>query len=125
VLVARVHSGIPFKASSVLQRFYAAFLAAAFISGIGLPDADALLYYSRSPIAAEVSHYDQPGGCGSHAEHCVLAVAASLRQLATGVFRLPELGLEAPQSLIVPRADAPRPAERTNLQRSRAAPAAS
>ena len=110
---------------SVLLRFYAAFLAAAFISGIGMPNADALLYHSRNPIPAEVPHFDQPGGCGSHAEHCVLAVAASLRQLAGGVFQLPELGLEAPRNLTVPRADVPRPAERTNLQPSRAPPAAS
>ena len=108
-----------------LRRLYALLLAAAFMAGVGQTDADALLYHSGGPHPADVPHFDQPGGCGSHAEHCVLAFTASLRQLASGLVRLPDLTLAKPLSTSARPTDTLRPADRINLQPTRAPPTAS
>ena len=111
-------------AQAALRRVYALLLAIAFAGGVALPDADALLYHS-GPATAGIPHFDQPGGCGSHAEHCVLACAASLRLLASGLARLPESAAQAAPDLSAAPATAPRTTDRTNLQPSRAPPTAS
>ena len=65
----------------VPRRLGACLLLFAFVGGgLGLPDLDALLFHTGRPSPEQI-HLDQPGGCGAHAEHCVLAMAASLRQL--------------------------------------------
>ena len=109
---------------SLVRRLGALLLATAFIGGgFGLSDLDALLFHSgRSAAPAEVPHYDLPGGCGAHAEHCVLAVAASLRQLgATVTTGVPVSRADLPEHIATP-VPTPRSADRTNLQPSRAPP---
>jgi hypothetical protein len=111
---------------ALVGRIGALLLATAFIGGeFGLSDLDALLFHSgRHPVPAEVPHFDQPGGCGSHAEHCVLAVAASLRQLgATVTAGIPLTKIAAADHVPVPVV-APRSTDRSNLHLSRAPPLA-
>src|SRR5712691_9116321 len=76
---------LPAMRRALVRRIGALLLATTFIGGgFGLSDLDALLFHSgRNAVPPEVPHFDLPGGCGAHAEHCVLAVAASLRQLGT------------------------------------------
>src|SRR5437667_6130024 len=108
------------------RRFTAFLLLAAFVGGgFGLADLDALLYHSAGRGApAEVPHFDLPGGCGAHAEHCVLAVAASLRQLGATVTSGVALTRVATVDRIATPVASPRSADRTNLQPSRAPPLA-
>ncbi|MFL5495621.1 MAG: hypothetical protein ACJ8DC_14650 [Gemmatimonadales bacterium] len=111
---------------ALVGRVGAFLLATAFIGGeFGLSDLDALLFHSfRHPVPAEVPHFDQPGGCGSHAEHCVLAVAASLRQLgATVTAGIPQTRVSTADHVLIPVAT-PRSTDRTNLHPSRAPPIA-
>jgi hypothetical protein len=108
----------------LVRRLGGLFLATAFIAGgFGLPDLDALLFHSgRDASPVEVPHYDLPGGCGAHAEHCVLAVAASLRQLgAMGTSRVAATRAVTTTRVAVP-AVAPRSSERRHLHPSRAPP---
>ena len=67
------------------RRLTALFLAFAFAGGVfGLPALDALIYHSgHQSLVAEGPHFDEPGGCGSHAEHCALALSGALGQLAS------------------------------------------
>jgi hypothetical protein len=111
---------------ALFGRLGALLLVTAFIGGeFGLSDLDALLFHSgRHPAPAEVPHFDLPGGCGAHAEHCVLAVAASLRQLGTtATTRFVVTRAAATDHIATPVAT-PRSADRTNLQPSRAPPIA-
>ncbi len=105
------------------RRFAAFLLLAAFVGGgFGLADLDALLYHSGRSAPAEVPHFDLPGGCGAHAEHCVLAVAASLRQLGARLVTAVRLTQAASiRPLVVPVA-APRSTNRSFLHPSRAPP---
>ncbi len=106
-----------------LPRRLAALLFAFVGGGFGLPDLDALLYHSAGRGApAEVPHFDLPGGCGAHAEHCVLAVAASLRQLGSRLVtpvRVTQTAAIRP--LLIPVV-APRSADRSFPHPSRAPP---
>jgi hypothetical protein len=109
---------------TLVRRLGALLLATAFIGGgFGLSDLDALLFHSgRDAAPAEVPHFDLPGGCGAHAEHCVLAVAASLRQLgARATTSVAVTRAERPEHIATPVPSA-RSADRTNLQPSRAPP---
>lgn len=111
---------------ALVRRISALLLATAFIGGeFGLSDLDALLFHSgRHAVPSDAAHFDLPGGCGAHAEHCVLAVAASLRQLgATVTASIPVTRVATVDRIAVPVAS-PRSADRTNLQPSRAPPLA-
>jgi hypothetical protein len=60
------------------RRLGALFLLTAFlVGGFGLSDLDAVLFHSKPHVRTDVAHLEQPGGCGAHAERCVLAVAAA------------------------------------------------
>ncbi|MEO7475466.1 MAG: hypothetical protein ABIY46_09035 [Gemmatimonadales bacterium] len=111
-------------AQSAVHPSYAYLLAIVFVGGFALPDADALLYHSGAPHA-EIPHFDRPGGCGTHAEHCVLAVTSSLRRLASALTTLPELDHAEARAVCLSPTTAPRPTGRINLQPTRAPPAAS
>jgi hypothetical protein len=104
------------------RRLTAFLLLAAFVGGgFGLPDLDALLYHSGR-TAPEVPHFDLPGGCGAHAEHCVLAVAASLRQLGARLVTAVQLTQAASVRPLVGPVVAPRSTDRSFLHPSRAPP---
>jgi hypothetical protein len=105
------------------RRFTAFLLLAAFVGGgFGLADLDALLYHSGRSAPAEVPHFDLPGGCGAHAEHCVLAVAASLRQLGARLVTAARLTQAASVRPVVAPVPAPRSANRGFPHPSRAPP---
>ena len=105
------------------RRFAAFLLLAAFVGGgFGLADLDALLYHSGRSAPAEVPHFDLPGGCGAHAEHCVLAVAASLRQLGARLVTAGRLSQTSPTRPLVVRVAAPPTVYRSFLHPSRAPP---
>jgi hypothetical protein len=111
---------------ALFGRISALLLVTAFIGGeFGLSDLDALLFHTgRNAAPAEVPHFDLPGGCGAHAEHCVLAVAASLRQLGTTATTRFAITRAATPGLVATPVATPRSADRTNLQPSRAPPLA-
>ena len=75
----------PYVIRATVRRLGALCLLTAFLGGgFGLSDLDALLFHSRPDGArADVAHFDQPGGCGAHAERCVLALATA--RVASGV----------------------------------------
>lgn len=76
---------------SSYRRLGALFLLTAFLGGgYGLSDVDAVLFHSSHHGArADVAHLDQPGGCGAHSEHCVLALATARPQHAgSGLVKL-------------------------------------
>jgi hypothetical protein len=105
------------------RRFAAFLLLAAFVGGgFGLADLDALLYHSGRSAPAEVPHFDLPGGCGAHAEHCVLAVAASLRQLGASLVTAVRLTPAVSIRPLVPPVVAPCLPDRSFLHPSRAPP---
>lgn len=111
---------------TLLGRLSRLFLVVAFVgSGFGLPEVDALLYHSSGHAPpADVAHVDLPGGCGAHAEHCVLALTTSLRQLGvttTAGLRVLRVETVYPVPALMP---ALLSADRTNLQPSRAPPVA-
>ena len=108
------------------RRLGALFLLTAFLAGgFGLSDLDAALFHSQPRgVRADVAHLEQPGGCGAHAEHCVLALATA--RVATAAAAPVKVRL-TPQVSQVPAA-APSTvwsASRTSLQYSRAPPHAS
>ena len=106
------------------RRLAALFLALAFVGGgFGLADLDALLYHAGRAEAPQGPHYDQPGGCGGHAEHCVLAASASIRHAVAGL-ESPSIIIRSPERVVSHQpAVSPRPADRINLQPTRAPPA--
>ncbi len=100
-------------------------LTAFLVGGFGLSDLDAFLFHSNPHGArADAAHLEQPGGCGAHAERCVLAVATA-RAAAAGSapvkVRLSPL-VFAPQTFATP---VHRSIARGSLQYSRAPPRAS
>lgn len=107
-----------------LRRLAALLLTVAFVGGgFGLADLDALLYHASGSSAPQGPHYDQPGGCGAHAEHCVLGAPVSLRHAAGGLGS-PQITTRTAQPAPVSEpASTPRPADRVNLQPTRAPPA--
>jgi hypothetical protein len=110
---------------ALFRRVGALLLATVFIGGgFGLSDLDALLFHSGRAVPAEASHFDLPGGCGSHAEHCVLAVAASLRQLGSAARASIPVTRALPAYRIATPVASLHSAHRTNLHPSRAPPLA-
>jgi hypothetical protein len=111
---------------ALFRRVGALLLATVFIGGgFGLSDLDALLFHSgRDAVPTEASHFDLPGGCGSHAEHCVLAVAASLRQLGTTATASIPVTRALPAYRVVTPVARLHSADRANLHPSRAPPLA-
>jgi hypothetical protein len=111
---------------TLVGRLQALLLLTAFVGGgFGLSDLDALLYHTGQRAAsADVAHIELPGGCGAHAEHCVLAVAASLRQLGSRVAARVCVIRTTTITRVAAPIPTPRSANRTRLQRSRAPPTA-
>ena len=111
---------------SVRQRLHAVLLLSLFAgSGVGLPALDELLYHIGRDSAppAGVAHFDAPGGCGAHSEHCALVASASVRQHAT--VAQPNLRIQAvsTQDVVFHPVYSPRSVDRSLLQPSRAPPA--
>jgi len=107
-------------------RLSALFLVIAFLAGgYGLTGLDAFLFHSTPhAVRADVAHLDQPGGCGAHAEQCVLALTGARPQYATPASAKVQLGsvvlrAQIPASTIHP------PPLRGTLQLPRAPPHAS
>jgi hypothetical protein len=109
------------------QRLVAIVLLSAFGgSGLGLQELDALIHpAARDSGPVGVAHLDPLGGCGAHAEHCVLARSASVRPLelpaASRVPFFTSVSTVAPRPLLVLRASAGR----NLLHTARPPPAAS
>lgn len=108
------------------RRLQAIFLLSLFLgAGVGAPALDTLLYHTgHYDLAAGATHFDPPGGCGAHAEHCVLttccASGAKFAAVVSGPVRIEAVT----QAYPVPRPVArPNSANRTFLQPSRAPPA--
>jgi hypothetical protein len=100
-------------------------LFVAFAGGdLGLPELDALLFHSHAEVVrADVAHVDLPGGCGAHAEKCVLSVFLSGPQLA-GFGLVKARGMRAPSRVAAFQPDLTlRSADRSFLPSSRAPPA--
>ena len=111
---------------SVRQRLHAVLLLTLFVgSGIGLPALDELLYHmgrDTSPPAG-VAHFDAPGGCGAHSEHCVLAASASVRQHASVSQQLLRIEVVSTDYVVFQPVLSRRTVDRSLLQPSRAPPA--
>ena len=110
---------------SVRQRLYAVVLLTLFAgSGIGLPALDELLYHMGRDSAppAGVAHFDAPGGCGAHSEHCVLAASASVRQHAAVAQQLLRIEVVTTDYVVFHPVLSLRTVDRSLLQPSRAPP---
>jgi hypothetical protein len=124
---ASARSGKLFTMSRSLRQRLHAFLLLSFFagSGIGLPALDELLYHigQDSPAPAGGAHFDAPGGCGAHSEHCALSASVSVRQHAT--VTQPNLRIEvvSPESVVFHPVFSLRSVDRSLLQPSRAPPA--
>jgi hypothetical protein len=111
-----------------LNRLMALLLAISFVGGgFGLASADALVFHSSGhrADAADAPHFDQPGGCGAHAEHCALYLLASLRHLAGASGVTHRFTADVRHVWVAAPVLAPRDADSTNLQPARAPPPAS
>jgi hypothetical protein len=110
---------------SVRQRLYAVTLLTVFVGGgIGLPALDELLYHmgrDTSPPAG-VAHFDSPGGCGAHSEHCVLVASASIRQHAAVAQQLLRIEVVTTDYVVFHPVSSLRTVDRSLLQPSRAPP---
>jgi hypothetical protein len=110
---------------SIRQRLYAILLLSLFAgSGIGLPALDELLYHigRDSAPAAAVPHFDAPGGCGAHSEHCALVASASVRQHAAVSQQLLRIEVVSPESVVFQPVFSLRSFDRSLFQPSRAPP---
>lgn len=112
--------------SRVARRLYAVLLLSLFAgSGIGLPALDELLYHMGRDSAppAGLAHFDAPGGCGAHSEHCALVASASVRQHAT--VTQPNLRIEvvSTEPVVFQPVFSLRSFDRSLFQPSRAPPA--
>jgi len=110
---------------SVRQRLYAVLLLSLFAgSGIGLPAVDELLYHMGRDSAppAGVAHFDAPGGCGAHSEHCVLVASASIRQHAAVAQQLLRVEVVTTDYVVFHPVFSLRTVDRSLLQPSRAPP---
>src|SRR6185437_8137752 len=108
------------------RRFQAILLLSLFVgAGMGAPALDTLLYHTgyQAPAGGE-THFDPPGGCGAHAEHCVLttccASGAKFAAVVLGSLRIEAVTQTRPSSRPVAR---PNSASQTFLHHSRAPPA--
>jgi hypothetical protein len=111
------------------RRFGALFLLTAFLAGgYGLSDLDAFLFHSSIHSGqngrADVAHLELPGGCGAHAERCVLAVATARPAVAGSAPAKVRLAPNVSQPLS-PRPPVHPSVGRVSLQHSRAPPRAS
>jgi hypothetical protein len=110
---------------SVRQRLYAVLLLTLFVgSGTGLPALDELLYHMGRDTAppAGVAHFDAPGGCGAHSEHCVLVASASVRQHAATAQHLLRIEADTTDYVVFHPVLSRRTVDRSLLQPSRAPP---
>ena len=106
------------------RRLAGLFLAVSFLGGgFVLPNLDAMLYHSGpAATSAHSDHFDLPGGCGAHAEHCALVASASVRQLANlGFAALPSSRAPSTHQVTI-SVVVPRVTHRTFLHPSRAPP---
>src|ERR1700732_4363588 len=111
--------------SRVVRRLHAVLLLSLFAgSGIGLPALDELLYHigRDSAPAAGVAHFDAPGGCGAHSEHCALVASASVRQHAAITQQLLRIEVVSTDPVIPQPVFSLRSFDRSLLQPSRAPP---
>ncbi len=102
-------------------RLKALLLLATFV-GSGLPTAlDVALHHLRPGLAAPLPHLDPPGGCHSHAEHCLLRGHDSALRFA--VTKVPlRLAAQRAERLGLLPGDDPRPRLLPFLHHSRAPP---
>jgi hypothetical protein len=110
---------------SVRQRLYAVLLLTSFVgSGTGLPALDELLYHMGRDMSppAGVAHFDAPGGCGAHSEHCVLVASASVRQHAAIARQLLRKEVVTTDYVVFHPVFSLRTVDRSLLQPSRAPP---
>jgi hypothetical protein len=110
---------------SVRQRLYAVLLLSLFAgSGIGLPALDELLYHIGRDSAppAGVAHFDAPGGCGAHSEHCALVASASVRQHAAVTQQLLRIEALSTEPVVFQLVSSVRSFDRSLFQPSRAPP---
>jgi hypothetical protein len=111
--------------SRIVRRLYAVLLLSMFAgSGIGLPVLDELLYHTGRDSAppAGVAHFDAPGGCGAHSEHCVLSASVGVRQHATITQQHLRLEVVSPKPFFFRPVFSLRSVDRSLLQPSRAPP---
>ena len=111
---------------SVRQRLYSILLLSFFAgSGIGLPALDELLYHMgrESAPPTGVAHFDAPGGCGAHAEHCALVASASVRHHAAVTQHHLRIEVVSSQNVVFHPVLSLRSVDRSLLQPSRAPPA--
>jgi hypothetical protein len=109
---------------SVRQRLSAMLLLSLFAgSGIGLPALDELLYHTGRDTAQPTgAHFDTPGGCGAHSEHCALVASASVRQHATITQQLLRIEVVSTESVVFQLVSSVRSFDRSLFQPSRAPP---
>jgi hypothetical protein len=108
-----------------IRRFAAVLLLGVLGSGFALPGLDELLYHAvRASVRADLAHIDRPGGCESHAEHCIAApMVYAPRLTAAASLGLPihnAFGERACPS----RTSDPRSSDRHTPQQPRAPPTA-
>lgn len=108
------------------MRLRAFLLLTLFLSaGTSLPGLDAVLYHWHVDRRTDETHFDPPGGCGGHADHCTLARtppgSTSIQTLTVEV-RLPTRYSHAPVRSLTTRALV---SPRGTLPLTRAPPAAS
>jgi hypothetical protein len=112
--------------SRPVRRLYAVLLLSLFAgSGIGLPALDELLYHMGRDSAppAGVAHFDAPGGCGAHSEHCALVASASVRQHATITQQNLRIEVVSTEPVVFQLVSSVRSFDRSLFQPSRAPPA--
>ena len=110
---------------SVVRRFAAAVLLGVLGSGFALPGLDELLYHRATGVPTQVAHVDQPGGCDSHAEHCIAApMVYAPRLAASSDPRLPAHAAGADRAPAVLTSEL-RSSDRQTPQQPRAPPALS
>jgi hypothetical protein len=94
-------------------------------SGFALPGLDELLYHRLAAnVRTDLAHVDQPGGCESHAEHCIAAPRVYAPRLAASLSHvLPTHTTDADRAPAICTSD-PRSSDRQTPQQPRAPPAA-
>jgi hypothetical protein len=92
---------------------------------MGLPALDELLYHMGRDSAPPpgVAHFDAPGGCGAHSEHCVLVASASVRHHAAIAQPILRIEVVSTDYVVFHPVFSRRTVDRSLLQPSRAPPA--
>jgi hypothetical protein len=68
---------------SFVRRWGAVLLLGVLGSGFALPGLDELLYHGvPARVGADLAHVDRPGGCDTHAEHCIAGPTLCAPRLA-------------------------------------------